>query len=249
MFLGAGSAATGIADLMVKALLEEGLTKEEAHHRLWFVDINGLIIKSRTDILEHNEPFAHDHMPMNFIDAIKEIKPNILIGASGAGGAFTEEVIKAMSDINTRPVIFALSNPTTSSECTAEQAYTWSEGRAIFASGSPFENVIYNGKEYIPGQGNNVYIFPGIGLGAIACEAQYLPDEIFLAAAKELANQITDENLNRGTVYPKMTELNNISHSIALTVANILYDRGLAKLEKPQDLSEHIRQMMYDPSY
>lgn len=249
MFLGAGSAATGIADLMVQALMEEGLSSDEAHQRLWFVDINGLIVNERTDLLEHNLPFAHDHIKMNFIDAIKTIKPNVLIGASGAGGAFTQKVVEAMAGLNERPVIFALSNPTTSAECTAEQAYTWSNGRVIFASGSPFDNVIYNGVEYEPGQGNNVYIFPGIGLGAIACEAKYLPDEIFLAAAKTLANEVTDEGLAKGTVYPKMTELEKISHSIALTVANILYEKGLAKLERPNDLSKYIRDMMYDPSY
>jgi malate dehydrogenase (oxaloacetate-decarboxylating)(NADP+) len=249
MFLGAGSAATGIADLMVKALVEEGLRHEEALKRLWFVDIDGLVVKERNNLLPHNLPYAHQHPSMNFIDAINDIKPNILIGASGAGGAFTKEVIEAMCTHNSRPVIFALSNPTSNSECTAEQAYTWSDGKAIFASGSPFEKVNYNDIEYTPGQGNNVYIFPGIGLGAIACEAKFLPDEVFLEAAKELASQVSQDNLLNGTVYPKMTDLKNISHSIATRVAEIIYAKGLAKYPKPENLSEHIRKMMYDPRY
>lgn len=249
MFLGAGSAATGIADLMVKALIQEGVNEEEALQKLWFVDINGLVVKSSKGLMSHNIPYAHDHEPMGFIDAIKDIKPTILIGASGAKGVFNAEVVELMSTINERPVIFALSNPTSNAECTAEQVYTWSKGRAVFASGSPFAPVTYDGKVFVPGQGNNVYIFPGIGLSAISVEAKYLPESVFLVAAEELARQIHQSDLDNGTVYPKLTNLRTISFEIAVAVANHLYDLNLAKLEKPKNLRTHIKNMMYDPTY
>ena len=249
MFLGAGSAATGIADLIVDALIDEGMTKEEARKKLWFVDIHGLIVKERNDLMEHNLPFAHEAEKMNFLTAIQTIKPNVLIGASGAGGAFKEEIIREMARINQKPVIFALSNPTANAECTAEQAYAWSDGRAIFATGSPFGKVHYEGKTFIPGQGNNVYIFPGIGLAAIACEAKYLPDSIFLIAARILADQLSEDDLNDGTIYPKMTKLREISLNIAIAVSEYLYDQGLAKTERPGDLRMHISNIMYKPQY
>ena len=249
MFLGAGSAATGIADLMVKAFINEGLTKEEAINKLWFVDINGLVIKSSKDLLPHNRPYAHDHEAMGFVDAIRDLRPTILIGASGAKGVFNEEVIKEMASINDQPIIFALSNPTSNAECTAEDAYTWSKGKVVFASGSPFDPVTYDGNTYVTGQGNNVYIFPGIGLAAIAVEARYLPDSVFLIAASELARQINQSDLDQGTVYPKLTNLRTISFEIAVAVSNHLYDLSLAKLEKPKNIRTHIKNMMYDPTY
>ncbi len=249
MFLGAGSAATGIADLMVKAFVAEGLTLEEAAAKLWFVDINGLLVKDSPGLLPHNMPYAHDHKPMAFAEAIKEIKPTILIGASGARGTFTKEIIELMTEINDRPVIFALSNPTSKAECTAEEAYTYSNGKVVFASGSPFQPVTLGDRVFVPGQGNNVYIFPGIGLAAIAAEASYLPDSVFLIAAAELARQIHTSDLDHGTLYPKMTTLRTISFEIAVSVVNHLYDLGLAKAEKPKNIRMHIKNMMYDPSY
>ncbi len=249
MFLGAGSAATGIADLILQALEAEGLTKEEAKSKIWFVDIDGLLVNGRKNLMDHNKKYAQDFKEMNFVDAIKEVKPNILIGASGAGGAFTEEVIKTMSAINERPVIFSLSNPTSNSECTATQSYEWSNGQAVFVSGSPFGKVEYKGKTFIPGQGNNVYIFPGIGLGAIASEAKYLPDSIFMTASKVLASQVTDDDIANGALYPKMSELRNISFNIALAVAEEIFALGLSKIEKPNDLKAHIQNMIYDPKY
>ena len=249
MFLGAGSAATGIADLMVKALLKEGLSESEALLKLWFVDIQGLVVKKSTELMPHNKPYAHDHEPMGFIDAIKDIRPTILIGASGAKGVFNAEVIQLMSSINERPVIFALSNPTSNAECTAEEAYTLSKGKAVFASGSPFDPVTLDGKTYVPGQGNNVYIFPGVGLGAIAVEALQLPDSAFMIAATELARQIHQSDLDQGTVYPRLTNLRTISFGIAVSVANHLYELGLTRLEKPKNLRTYIKNMMYDPTY
>jgi len=249
MFLGAGSAATGIADLMVSAFMSEGLSREEAQQRLWFVDRDGMVVKNRTDLLPHNLPYAHDHEQLAFIDAIDTIKPDVLIGATGAFGTFTQEVIEHMSAINEHPVIFALSNPTSKAECTAEQAYTWSKGKAVFASGSPFDNVIYNGQEFDPGQGNNAYVFPGIGLGAITANAKTIPDELFLVAARTLARLVTEENIVKGALYPELSEIRDISLEIAIAVAEKIYALGIARADKPKDIRKTISDYMFDPSY
>ena len=249
MFLGAGSAATGIGDLLLAAFLEQGLSHAEAVKRLWFVDQHGIIVKNRDDLMSHNIPYAHDYEQLSFVDAIKAIKPHILIGATGAPGTFTQEVIEAMSATNERPAIFALSNPTSRAECTAEQAYEWSEGRAIFTSGSPFNAVEFGGKTHQPGQGNNAYVFPGIGLGAIACQAKHINDAMFLAAADALAYQVSQENLDAGTLYPPLSDIRAVSLSIAVAVAEKAYETGLAQSEKPADLRAHIQSLMYEPDY
>ena len=210
LFLGAGSAATGMADLLVPALCATGLSEEEARQRLWFVDRHGLVIKDRDHLDPHNLAYAHEHEPADFITAINDIRPNILIGATGFFGAFTEDAIRAMSKINQRPIVFALSNPTSHAECTAQQAYEWSDGRAIFASGSPSSTVHYNGKFFKPGQGNNAYIFPGLGLGIIAAEASYISDEMFMAAAKSLASQVSQTQLEQGNIYPPLEQIRNV---------------------------------------
>ncbi|MCE2788339.1 MAG: NAD-dependent malic enzyme [Saprospiraceae bacterium] len=249
MFLGAGSAATGIADLMLKELVLEGLSETDALSRLSFVDINGLLVDGSESIMPHNERYVRKEPSMSFAEAIRELKPTILIGASGAKGAFTREIISLMSSQNDRPVIFALSNPTSKSECTAEEAYEYSEGRVIFASGSPFAPVSYHDQIFVPGQANNVYIFPGVGLGALAVEASRLPDSVFLIAAAELARQIHPSDLETGTLYPRMTSLRTISFEIAVAVAEHLYEVGLARLERPKNIRQYIKNMMYDPTY
>ncbi len=250
MFLGAGSAATGIADLMVRAFTEEGLSEQEARERLWFVDIDGLVVRERAnELLPHNIPYAHDHRRADFLEALSSIRPQVLIGATGAPGTFTQSAIEKMAELNPRPAIFALSNPTSRAECTAKQAYAWSDGRAIFASGSPFDAVELDGKIIRPGQSNNSYIFPGIGLGAITSGARFITDEMFLAAAKTLANAVDNSDLSAGTLYPPLNEVRDVSLAIALAVAKIAYERGLAKNEQPDDLESHIRDSMYDPTY
>lgn len=249
MFLGAGSAATGIADLLVQAYRNEGITELEALEKLWFVDIHGLLIKERTDLMDHNRIYSHDLPAMDFTVALKTQQPDVLIGVSGAYGSFTREVIELMTTFNEHPVIFALSNPTTNAECTAEQAYHWSKGKAVFASGSPFGPVEYEGQTFVPGQGNNVYIFPGVGLGAIAVKAKYLPDSVFLVAAAELARQLHLSDLEKGTLYPKLSTLRTISFEIAVAVGQHLYDIDLAQAEMPKNLRQHIKSMMYDPTY
>jgi malate dehydrogenase (oxaloacetate-decarboxylating)(NADP+) len=247
MFLGAGSAATGIADLMTTAFVEEGLTLADARQRMWFVDVHGLVVRSRTDLLPHNLPYAHESPALGFIDAISAVEPHVLIGATGAPGTFSRAVIERMSAINQRPVIFALSNPTSKAECTAEQAYTWSGGRAVFASGSPFSPVILNGRTFSPGQGNNAYVFPGIGLGAIACRARTLPDALFLSAARTLAKLVSRSDLDRGAIYPPLRDIRKISLAIAMAVADSAYELKLARGRRPKNLRRHIERMMYRP--
>ena len=248
MFLGAGSAATGIADLMVSAFMDEGLTYEEALSRLWFVDLSGLVVKNRSDLMEHNIPYAHEHEQMDFIRSIETIEPDVLIGATGAPGTFTQEVIELMTSINERPVIFALSNPTSKAECTAEQAYQWSDGKVVFSSGSPFGKVVYKGKEYHPGQGNNAYVFPGIGLGVIVSSAKTIPDDLFLVASRTLAKLVSEQNIQNGALYPRLTEIRNVSLNIATAVAEKVYELGISQnKKKPENLKQIIAEYMYDP--
>jgi len=249
MFLGAGSAATGIADLISYALQKEGLTEQQSCDRLWFVDVNGLLVRGCPDLMPHNRPYVKDHKPLGFVEAIKTVKPHVLIGATGTPNTFTREVIEAMSQVNERPTIFALSNPTSRAECTAEQAYLWSRGKAIFASGSPFPPVTLDGQSFKPGQGNNVYIFPGIGLGSIICKARTITDEMFSLAARCLADQVNHDDLQRGTIYPPLTSIREVSVKIAIEVARHAWDRGLAQAPRPDDLEQTIRDYMYDPKY
>ena len=249
MFLGAGSAATGIGDLMVAAFKEAGLNEAEARARLWFNDSKGLVVKSRTTLKPHTVPYAHDHEAMDLLAAINDIKPHVLIGATGSPGTFTQEVVERMAAINERPVIFALSNPTSRAECTAEQAYEWSKGKAIFTSGSPFDEVDYEGKTLKPGQGNNAYIFPGIGLGALACRAKKISDEMFLASARALADLVSVDDLNNATLYPPLTSIREASLTIAVALAEKAYDQNLAQEPKPDNLFDAISEKMYQPDY
>ncbi len=249
MFLGAGSAATGIADLIVYALQKAGLSKDDAQKRLWFVDIDGLIVKDRDNLMPHNLPYAHDFQNANFLSAIQLIQPQVLIGATGSPGTFTQQVIELMAAINHRPAIFALSNPTSRAECTAQQAYEWSDGRAIFTSGSPFPEVSLNGKHFKPGQGNNAYIFPGIGLAALVSEASRITEDMFLVAAKTLSDQVTDEHLSVGAIYPPLNQIRPVSAKIAANVAEQAYLNNLTQVPKPTDLNQVIKDYMYDPRY
>ena len=249
MFLGAGSAATGIGDLLVHALQAAGLSESAARRQLWFVDVDGLLVASRNDLMPHNLPYAHDHEPLNFVAAIQAIQPDVLIGATGAPGTFTQEVIEAMSAFCDVPTIFALSNPTSRAECTAEQAYQWSGGRALFASGSPFDAVDFSGRRIKPGQGNNAYIFPGLGLGAIACQAETISEQMFLVAGRALAGQVTEQDLASGTLYPSLSEIRTVSKAIAMKVAEKAFEQGLARAVPPGNLSEHIDSLMYHPVY
>jgi malate dehydrogenase (oxaloacetate-decarboxylating)(NADP+) len=197
--------------------------------------------------MPHNLPYAHDHAPLGFVDALDAITPHVLIGATGAPGTFTRPVIEHMARINPRPAIFALSNPTSKAECTAAQAYEWSGGRALFASGSPFAPVSHKGRTHRPAQGNNAYVFPGIGLGAIASQARTLPDEVFLAAARTLAGLVQQKDLDAGALYPPLQDIRKISLAIAVKVADTAFAMKLARSRRPRDLRRAIDAMMYRP--
>jgi len=251
LFLGAGEAGIGIADIICSAMVDEGLTSEEARARCWFVDSKGLVVKDRPGKLaEHKVNYAHDHPELpDLKSAVEDLQPTALFGCSGMPQTFTREIVEMMARFNERPIVFALSNPTSKAECTAEQAYRWTGARAIFASGSPFDEVKIEGKTLCPGQGNNAYIFPGIGLGVIATEASRVTDEMFFAAAKELAHLVSEDDLKRGCCYPPLTSIRKVSANIALAVAEMAYDRGLARVPRPDDLKAHILSMMYQPEY
>ncbi|XP_020105962.1 NADP-dependent malic enzyme isoform X1 [Ananas comosus] len=253
LFFGAGEAGTGIAELIALAISKQAkASTEESRKKIWLVDSKGLIVSSRKESLpQFKKSYAHEHEPVkNLLDAIEAIKPTVLIGSAGVGQAFTQEVIEAMTSFNEKPVILALSNPTSQSECTAEQAYTWSKGRALFASGSPFDPVEYNGKKYVPGQANNAYIFPGFGLGLVISGAIRVHDEMLLAASEALGHQVTKENFEKGLIYPPFLNIRKISANIAANVAAKAYELGLAsRLPRPKDLVKYAVSCMYTPVY
>jgi malate dehydrogenase (oxaloacetate-decarboxylating)(NADP+) len=250
LFLGAGSAGIGIAELIVSAMREDGLSEEEARTRCWFVDSHGLVVKSRDDLQEHKLHFAQDVEPIpDFVSAIKKFKPTAIIGASGRFGSFTQEMVEEMARINDRPIVFALSNPTSQAECTAAQAYGWSDRRAIFASGSPFDPVVYKDQTMVPGQGNNAYIFPGVGLGVIACGAKRVTDEMLAAAAKALAHEVSQVDLDTGCVYPPLARIRETSCVIAASVADVAYQQGHATVPEPENLIAFMREEMFEPEY
>lgn len=250
LFMGAGAAAFGIADMLLKKFIRDGLTREEALSQIWMFDVNGLLVKSRTDLAQHQLQFAHENEPLDsFAEAILKIKPTAIVGVSTVGGAFNSQVIENMSAVNEHPIIFPYSNPTTHSECTAEQAYTWSKGKAIFASGSPFPPVQYEGKTFTPGQGNNVFIFPALGMAIFATEAKRVTDEMLLTAAEAVASQVTTEDFEKGLIYPNVNDILRVSIYVAEKVAEHIFDNGLANVERPDNISDFIKSKMYVPSY
>jgi malate dehydrogenase (oxaloacetate-decarboxylating)(NADP+) len=250
VFLGAGEAGVGIADLLVAAMRREGVPDLEARARCWLVDSRGLVVRQRTDLEPHKRSYAHDHEPLpDLLSTIQALQPTVLIGVSGHANTFTRPVIEAMSALNERPVIFALSYPTANSECTAEQAYTWSGGRAVFASGSPFGPVTCAGRTFSPRQANNVYVFPGVGLGVIACGARRVRDETFLAAARTLADLVTEADMSHGAIFPALGRIRDVSLAIATAVAAVAYHEGLASVPAPPDLPAFVKAQMYDADY
>ena len=250
LFYGAGEAGTGIGELIVAALVSEGLSEEQARQRCWFVDSKGLVVKSRTDLVAHKLPFAQDHAPVkDLAAAVEALRPTALIGVSGQANTFTQELIENMAQLNVRPMVFALSNPTSKAECTAEQAYQWSAGRAVFASGSPFAPVNFNGQTFVPGQGNNAYVFPGVGLGVVAANARIVTNEMFLVAARTLAGEVAQSDLDQGRIYPSFQRIREVSAAIAFAVAELVYEQGLSTGERPADLKAHIQSQVYKPVY
>jgi len=250
LFVGAGSANIGIGELVAGAIADEGLELAEAQRRCWFMDSTGLIVKSRDRLKPHTVAFAHEHDPMTGVaNVIDSLRPTVLIGATGQRGVFDRDVIEAISRANERPVVFALSNPTSRSEATAEEVYGWSEGRAVFASGSPFDPVIVNGKTLVPGQSNNVYIFPGMGLGVTACKIRRITDEMFRVAARAVAELVTEENLEQGRLFPELEQIRNASLEIGIAISRLAFEQGLAGIDEPGDLREYIASQMYVPNY
>ena len=250
LFLGAGEAGIGIAENLVNVLVEDGLPPAEARKRCWFVDSKGLIVQGRDPLTEHKLPYAHAHAPCaDLFSAVQALKPTMLIGVSGQAKSFTPEIIKTMGEFNPRPVIFALSNPTANAECTAEEAYLETVGRAVFASGSPFAPVKLNGQTHVPGQGNNAYIFPGVGLGVVSTGARRVTDSMFIRAARTLASLIRQDELAEGRVYPSLNRIHEVSLAIAVAVAEEVYAKNLNRVARPADLTGFIRAQMFQPEY
>ena len=250
LFLGAGSAGIGLADLLCSALVGQGMSLKEAQSRVYMFDINGLLESTRKDLLDFQLPYAHKHPPTrDFVAAIESIKPTTIIGVSTIGGAFDQKVIEAMAKINQRPVILALSNPTEHAECTPEQAYTWSNGKAIYAAGVQFEPVHYNGQTFLPGQANNFYIFPAVGMAIFATQAKRVTDEMFIEAGQAVADQVPTELLKQGLLYPLQSNILEIEIQTAARVAKLVFDSNLAGVPRPPDMVSFIRKHVYKPEY
>jgi malate dehydrogenase (oxaloacetate-decarboxylating)(NADP+) len=250
LFLGAGSAGIGLADLLCSALVAQGMSLKEAQARVYMFDINGLLESSRKDLLDFQKPYAHQHAPTrDFVAAIESIKPTTIIGVSTIGGAFNQKVIEAIARVNDRPVILALSNPTEHAECTPEQAYTWSKGKAIYAAGVQFEPVHYDGQTFLPGQANNFYIFPAVGMAIFATQAKRVTDEMFIEAGQAVADQVPPELLKQGLLYPLQSNILETEIQTAARVATLVFDSGLARVPRPTDMVAFIREHVYKPEY
>jgi len=250
LFLGAGSAGIGLANLLCSALVAQGLTLKEAQSRVYMFDINGLLEDTRKDLVDFQKPYAHKHAPTrDFVTAIESIKPTTIIGVSTIGGAFTQKVVESMARINDRPVILALSNPTEHAECTPEQAYTWSKGKAIYAAGVQFEPVHYDGQTFLPGQANNFYIFPAVGMAIFATQAKRVTDEMFIEAGQTVADQVPADLLKQGLLYPLQSNILETEIQTAARVAKLVFDAGLARVKRPADMVSFIREHVYKPEY
>jgi malate dehydrogenase (oxaloacetate-decarboxylating)(NADP+) len=250
LFLGAGSAGIGLANLLCSALVAQGLTLEKAQAQVYLFDVNGLLESTRKDLVDFQQPYAHQHAPTrDFVAAIESIKPTTIIGVSTIGGAFNQKVVETMSKINDRPVILALSNPTEHAECTPEQAYTWSKGKAIYAAGVQFAPVHLNGQTFLPGQANNFYIFPAVGMAIFATQAKRVTDEMFIEAGQAVADQVPLELLKQGLLYPLQSNILEIEIQTAARVAKLVFDAGLARVERPADMVAFIREHVYTPKY
>ncbi|NXJ59064.1 MAON protein, partial [Rostratula benghalensis] len=252
VFQGAGEAALGIAHLILMAMEKEGISREDAIKKIWMVDSKGLIVKGRSHLNHEKEVFAQDHPSVNTLEeVVQKVKPTAIIGVAAVAGAFTEKILKDMAAFNERPIVFALSNPTSKAECTAEQCYRLTEGRGIFASGSPFSKVtLPNGQTFFPGQGNNAYVFPGVALGVIACGVRHISDDIFLITAESIAAEVTEQNLAEGRLYPPLHSIREVSLKIAVKIVDWAYKRGLASwYPEPADKEAFVKQLVYSPDY
>ncbi|EMP35026.1 NADP-dependent malic enzyme [Chelonia mydas] len=252
VFQGAGEAAMGIAQLIIMAMEKEGISREDAIKKVWMVDSKGLIVKGRSHLNHEKEMFAQDHPQMRTLEeVVQRVKPTAIIGVAAIAGAFTEKILKDMAAFNDRPIVFALSNPTSKAECTAEQCYHLTEGRGIFASGSPFPKVtLASGQTFFPGQGNNAYVFPGVALGVIACGVRHVSNEIFLTTAESIAEEVTAEHLAEGRLYPPLSTIREVSFKIAVKIVDYAYKHNLASwYPEPEDKEAFVRALIYSTDY
>jgi malate dehydrogenase (oxaloacetate-decarboxylating)(NADP+) len=262
LFLGAGSAAIGLADLIVSALGQQGIAPEVARQRIRMFDTQGLVVAGRPGLAAHKLPYAHKmppSKPFNPLDlasecpqialAIEDFKPTALIGVSTVGKLFSREVIEAMSRRNERPIIFALSNPIEKHECLPEEAYAWSEGKAVYAGGVQFPAVHLDGNTFLPSQANNLYIFPAVGLAIYAANAKRVTDEMFIEAAHAVADQVTGEQLKLGMLFPPQSNILEVEIKTATRVARLVFESNLARIARPADFEALIRSHVYKPEY
>jgi malate dehydrogenase (oxaloacetate-decarboxylating)(NADP+) len=250
LFVGAGEACLGIGHLVTAAMRREGLSETEARERCLFVDSKGVLTVRRGSVPDHKRPFAHDAEPqLDLLKAIQDFRPSVLIGACAQSGIFTQSVLQALAQLNDRPVVFALSNPTSRAECTAEQAYTWTEGRAVFAGGSPFSPVAIADRLHVPGQGNNFLVFPGVGLGLLVSGARRVTDEMFMAAARAVARQVTERDVQDGRVFPAASKMREVARAVAVATATVAYEEGHATRPRPADLESAVARTMFAPEY
>jgi malate dehydrogenase (oxaloacetate-decarboxylating)(NADP+) len=268
LFVGAGSAAIGLADLIVAGMGEQGVTPEAGRQQIRMFDTQGLVVAGRPGLAVHKLPYAHrlpPSKPFNHLDpasecpqivaAIEDFKPTALIGVSGkalsagVGRLFSREVVEAMSRLNTRPIIFALSNPTEHHECLPEQAYAWSEGKAVYAGGVQFPPVHLGGQTFLPSQANNLYIFPAVGMAIYATNAKLVTDAMFIEAAHAVADQVTPEQLKLGMLFPPQSKILEVEVQTAARVAKLVFDADLARVDRPADMVSFIRRHVYKPEY
>ncbi|HEV3326879.1 MAG TPA: NAD-dependent malic enzyme [Puia sp.] len=250
LMFGAGSAGIGIANMITAGMQAEGLSNKDAASRIALFDVNGLLTKGRTDLSDEQSVYAVSGNPTkSLVEAIRTLKSTVLIGVSTVGKTFTREVVQAMTEQTARPVIFALSNPTDHAECSAQEAYEWSNGKAIYAAGVPFDEVKLGDKVFIPGQANNYYLFPGVSLGIYAAKPKLIPDALWIEGARALADLVTPQQKEKGMVFPPQKDILAISTSVAERVARMAFDKGLAQEKKPKDLAAFIRELQYQPDY
>jgi malate dehydrogenase (oxaloacetate-decarboxylating)(NADP+) len=250
LFLGAGSAAIGLAGLIASAMMQEGLSLKDAQVRISMFDVNGLLEPSRTDLFDFQKPYAHTHAASrDFVACIESIKPTAIMGVSTVGKTFTRPVIEAMSRLNGRPIIFALSNPTEHAECTPDEAYKWSKGKALYAAGVQFPPVSYGGRTFLPGQANNFYIFPAVGMAIYATRAKRVTDEMFIEAAHALADQMSPRELEQGLLFPPQSNILETEIKVAVRVAKVVFEGNLAGVVQPDDYEAFIRDQVYKPEY
>jgi malate dehydrogenase (oxaloacetate-decarboxylating)(NADP+) len=262
LFLGSGSAAIGLADLIVSALGQQGIAPEKARQQIRLFDTQGLVVAGRAGLAAAKLPYAHKippSKPFNHLDlateqpqivaAIEDFKPTILIGVSTVGKLFSQEIVEAMSRHNERPIIFALSNPTEKHECLPQDAYTWSKGKVVYAGGVQFPPVQFAGKTYLPSQANNLYIFPAVGMAIYATNARRVTDEMFIEAAHAVADQVTPEQLKLGMLFPPQSNILEVEVQTAARVAKLIFDAGLARVDRPADMAAFIRKHVYRPEY